>query len=232
MFVMITSGWQHLRCFAAVRVQISARHHHRGRLDGLSGALLWHFAAMWLFVVNGIDLRHARHRRAGDFAASSCRSARAKWCAICAPRLTGRLSHDDLSVYNAVQRLLYLGRDRGRRRGRAVRAVDLEAGAVPGTHRRVRRIRRRRATFTFSRWRRSSAFSLVHVTLADPGAEEPARDDHRPLTAEEGPMRKIRKRHSGRRCQAADQGCRKAAARSVTPAVPARRHEPRCHHVA
>ena len=29
--------------------------------------------------------------------------------AISAPRFTGKLSHDDLSVYNAVQRLLYLG---------------------------------------------------------------------------------------------------------------------------
>ena len=56
--------------------------------------------------------------------------------------LRGKLSHDDLSVYNAVQKTLYLG---------VILAgivivlsglVDLEAGAVPGTHRAVRRLRR------------------------------------------------------------------------------------------
>ena len=74
----------------------------------LAGALLWHFAAMWLLVVNGIvyvtlGIATGRFRRklfpirpsdvARDLAAA----------------LTFRLSHTDLSVYNAVQRLLYVG---------------------------------------------------------------------------------------------------------------------------
>jgi thiosulfate reductase cytochrome b subunit len=74
----------------------------------LAGALLWHFAAMWLFVVNGLiyvllGLATGRFRRKlvpirpGEIA-SDVKAA-----------LTLRLSHDDLSVYNAVQKLLYVG---------------------------------------------------------------------------------------------------------------------------
>jgi thiosulfate reductase cytochrome b subunit len=74
----------------------------------LAGALLWHFAAMWLLVVNGtiyvmLGLATGRFRRKllpirPREVAADLRAA-----------LTGHLAHDDLSVYNAVQRLLYLG---------------------------------------------------------------------------------------------------------------------------
>ena len=74
----------------------------------LAGALLWHFAAMWLFVVNGLvyvvlGVLTGRFRRKllpirpGEVVAD-LRAA-----------LKGQLSHDDLAVYNAVQKLLYLG---------------------------------------------------------------------------------------------------------------------------
>jgi thiosulfate reductase cytochrome b subunit len=76
--------------------------------EWLAGALLWHFAAMWLLVVNGLvyvglGLWTGRFRRKllplrpGEVIAD----ARAA--------LSGHLSHADLSVYNAVQKLLYLG---------------------------------------------------------------------------------------------------------------------------
>jgi thiosulfate reductase cytochrome b subunit len=75
---------------------------------GLAGALLWHFAAMWLLAVNGLvylvlGIVTGRFRRKlipirpGEVLAD----ARAA--------LTGTLAHDDLAVYNAVQKLLYLG---------------------------------------------------------------------------------------------------------------------------
>jgi thiosulfate reductase cytochrome b subunit len=74
----------------------------------LAGALLWHFAAMWLLVVNGLvylvlGLATGRFRRKlipirPREVVSDIKAA-----------LTGKLAHDDLSVYNAVQRLLYLG---------------------------------------------------------------------------------------------------------------------------
>jgi thiosulfate reductase cytochrome b subunit len=74
----------------------------------LAGALLWHFAAMWLLAVNGLvylalGLATGRFRRKltpihpGDVLAD----ARAA--------LSGKLAHDDLAVYNAIQKLLYLG---------------------------------------------------------------------------------------------------------------------------
>jgi thiosulfate reductase cytochrome b subunit len=74
----------------------------------LAGALLWHFAAMWLLVVNGIvyvtlGIVTGRFRRKLFPIRPSEVAADLK------AALTFRLSHDDLSVYNAVQRLLYLG---------------------------------------------------------------------------------------------------------------------------
>jgi thiosulfate reductase cytochrome b subunit len=74
----------------------------------LAGALLWHFAAMWLLAVNGLiyvvlGLATGRFRRKlfpirpGDVIADA------------GAALRGKLAHDDLSVYNAVQKLLYLG---------------------------------------------------------------------------------------------------------------------------
>jgi thiosulfate reductase cytochrome b subunit len=74
----------------------------------LAGALDWHFAAMWLLVINGLvylvlGIVTGRFRRKllpirPDEVIADARAA-----------LAGRLSHDDLSVYNAVQKLLYLG---------------------------------------------------------------------------------------------------------------------------
>jgi thiosulfate reductase cytochrome b subunit len=105
MFVMIGSGWQiydasPLFDFTFPR-QIALG-------DWLAGALLWHFAAMWLLVINGVvyvalGIATGRFRRKllpirpravlDDFLAA----------------LRGRLSHDNLAVYNSVQRLLYAG---------------------------------------------------------------------------------------------------------------------------
>jgi thiosulfate reductase cytochrome b subunit len=108
MFVMITSGWRVYNASPLFRFEFPPAITIGDGLDGLSGALLWHFAAMWLFVVNGLvyvalGLASGRFRRkllpvrladvVGDLRAA----------------LTGKLTHDDLSVYNAVQRLLYLG---------------------------------------------------------------------------------------------------------------------------
>jgi thiosulfate reductase cytochrome b subunit len=74
----------------------------------LAGALLWHFAAMWLLVVNGLvylllGILTGRFRRKllpvrpGEIVADAKLALR------------GQLSHDDLSIYNAIQKLLYLG---------------------------------------------------------------------------------------------------------------------------
>jgi thiosulfate reductase cytochrome b subunit len=105
LFVMITSGWRVYNASPLFEFEFPQA---ISLGDGLADALLWHFAAMWLFVVNGavyvtLGLVTGRFRRKllpvrpGEVV-HDLRAA-----------LTGRLSHEDLSVYNAVQRLLYIG---------------------------------------------------------------------------------------------------------------------------
>jgi thiosulfate reductase cytochrome b subunit len=105
-FMMIGSGWQvydasPLFNFLHFPAEIT--------LGGwLAGALLWHFAAMWLLVINGtvyvtLGIVTGRFRR---------KLLPLYWRDVIADlvaALRGRLSHDDLSVYNAVQKLLYSG---------------------------------------------------------------------------------------------------------------------------
>lgn len=74
----------------------------------LGGALLWHFAAMWLLVVNGavyltlgIVTGRLRRRLLPISLGGAARET--------AAALAGRLPHDDLAAYNQVQRLLYIG---------------------------------------------------------------------------------------------------------------------------
>jgi thiosulfate reductase cytochrome b subunit len=74
----------------------------------LAGALLWHFAAMWVLAINGmiyvvLGLVSGRFRRKLLPIRMSEVMADAK------AALTFQLSYQDPSVYNAVQRLLYLG---------------------------------------------------------------------------------------------------------------------------
>jgi thiosulfate reductase cytochrome b subunit len=108
MFVMITSGWRIYNASPLFAFEFPPAITIGDGLDGLSGALLWHFAAMWLLVVNGlvyltlgIVSGRFRHKLLPVRPADVVHDLRAAF--------TGKLPHDDLSVYNAVQRLLYLG---------------------------------------------------------------------------------------------------------------------------
>jgi thiosulfate reductase cytochrome b subunit len=74
----------------------------------LGGALLWHFAAMWLLAINAIvyvslGILTGRFRR--KLLPISPRQVIADIKAA----LAFKLSHEDLSHYNAVQKLLYAG---------------------------------------------------------------------------------------------------------------------------
>ena len=74
----------------------------------LAGALLWHFAAMWVLAINGLvylALGFATGRFRRKLWPISPRAVLADIKAA----LTFKLSHDDLSRYNAVQKLLYTG---------------------------------------------------------------------------------------------------------------------------
>jgi thiosulfate reductase cytochrome b subunit len=105
MLVMIGSGWQIYDASPlfgfTFPTQIALG-------NWLAGALLWHFAAMWLLVINGLvyvtlGLATGRFRRK----LFPIRPSEVIHDLVAA--LRGKLSHDDLSVYNAVQKLLYLG---------------------------------------------------------------------------------------------------------------------------
>lgn len=74
----------------------------------LGGALLWHFAFMWVLVINlGVMLFFGivsgRYRR--KLLPVTPRSVLADLKAA----LGGRLAHADLTLYNAVQKAMYLG---------------------------------------------------------------------------------------------------------------------------
>jgi thiosulfate reductase cytochrome b subunit len=74
----------------------------------LPTGLAWHFAAMWLLVVNGI-VYVGLGLASGRFRAKLFPIRGRDIVADMAAALRGRLAHDDLAVYNAVQKLLYLG---------------------------------------------------------------------------------------------------------------------------
>ena len=102
--VLITSGWKIYNATAFLGFAFPKAI----TLGGwLGGALLWHFAAMWLLVGNGLVyliLNTASRRLARKFFPLSLSGIVADLRAA----LTGHLSHADLRQYNSVQRLAYL----------------------------------------------------------------------------------------------------------------------------
>jgi thiosulfate reductase cytochrome b subunit len=105
MILMIMSGWQIYNASPLFDFRFS----RSITLGGwLGGALLWHFAAMWLLMINGLAYLIT------GFATGRFR----KKLLPITPRgvisdikaaLTFKLAHDDLSTYNYVQKLLYAG---------------------------------------------------------------------------------------------------------------------------
>ncbi len=83
MFMMIGSGWQIYDASPLFRFIHFPSQFALG--EWLAGALLWHFAAMWLLVINGI-VYVTLGIVTGRFRASCCRSGRATSCEISAPR--------------------------------------------------------------------------------------------------------------------------------------------------
>jgi thiosulfate reductase cytochrome b subunit len=105
LFVMITSGWRVYNASPLFGFEFPPA---ITLGDGLADALLWHFAAMWLFVVNGL-VYVTLGLATGRFRRKLLPVRPAEVARDLGAALTGKLSHDDLSVYNAVQRLLYIG---------------------------------------------------------------------------------------------------------------------------
>ena len=103
--LMVMSGWQ---VYDASPIFPALQFPPAITLGGwLGGALLWHFAVMWLLVANflvyvGLNLASGRLRR--KLLPLTFRSLAADIVAA----VRGRLTHGDLSVYNSIQKLAYL----------------------------------------------------------------------------------------------------------------------------
>jgi thiosulfate reductase cytochrome b subunit len=103
--LMIMSGWQVYNASPLFDFRFSSNL----TLGGwLGGALLWHFAAMWLLMVNGLVYLTLGFAT-GRFRKKLLPITPAGVLADTRAALSGKLSHDDLSKYNYVQKLLYVG---------------------------------------------------------------------------------------------------------------------------
>src|SRR5437868_589279 len=105
MALMIMSGWQIYNASPLFDFRFSSSI----TLGGwLAGALLWHFAAMWLLAVNGL-IYVVLGVATGRFRRMLVPIRPREVLADAKAAIARNLSYDDLSIYNAVQKLLYLG---------------------------------------------------------------------------------------------------------------------------
>src|ERR1700753_1002282 len=103
--LMITSGWQIYNASPLFKFNFSSSI----TLGGwLGGGVLWHFAAMWLLMVNGL-VYLTRGFVPGRFRRKLLPITASGVIADTRAALTGKLSHADLTKYNYVQKLLYDG---------------------------------------------------------------------------------------------------------------------------
>ncbi len=103
--IMIGSGWQIYDAAPLFGFEFSS---HIALGEWLGGALLWHFAAMWLLVINGL-VYVALGILTGRFRRKLFPIRPREVLRDLLAALRGRLAHDDIAIYNAVQKLLYLG---------------------------------------------------------------------------------------------------------------------------
>jgi thiosulfate reductase cytochrome b subunit len=103
--IMIASGW---RIYNAAPLFESFTFPDELTLGGwLAGALQWHFAAMWLLAANGL-VYVVYGVVSGHFRRKLFPISPRAVLHDMGQALRGKLSHDDLSVYNAAQRAAYL----------------------------------------------------------------------------------------------------------------------------
>src|SRR5881275_1080794 len=102
MVLMIMSGWQIYNASPLFDFRFS----HAITLGGwLGGALLWHFAAMWLLMINGL-VYVVTGLVSGRFRNKLLPISPKGVLTDVKAALTFSLAHDDLTKYNYVQKLL------------------------------------------------------------------------------------------------------------------------------
>lgn len=102
--IMVTSGWRIYNASPIFPFRIPSEL----TLGGwLAGALQWHFAALWLLVLNGI-VYVTYGIVSGHFWRKLLPITPRAIFHDVQEALRGKLAHEDLSVYNAAQRTAYL----------------------------------------------------------------------------------------------------------------------------
>ena len=102
--IMVGSGWQIYNASPLFPFTFP-----RSALGGwLAGGLIWHFAAMWVLVLNGL-VYVTLGFVTGRFRHKLLPIRPVEVAHDLGAALTGRLRHDDIGQYNAVQKLLYAG---------------------------------------------------------------------------------------------------------------------------
>ena len=105
MILMIMSGWQIYNASPLFDFRFAKAI----TLGGwLGGALLWHFAAMWLLMINGLAYLITGFAT-GRFRRKLFPITPSGVLADLKAALTFKLAHADLTTYNYVQKLLYVG---------------------------------------------------------------------------------------------------------------------------
>ena len=102
--IMILSGWRIYNASPIFAFKIPAQLTMGG---WLGGALQWHFAAMWLLVLNGV-LYLAINVASGRFRQKLLPVSISGFVTDMKAALTGHLAHADPSRYNTVQKVAYL----------------------------------------------------------------------------------------------------------------------------
>ena len=105
MVIMIMSGWQIYNASPLFDF-IFPRSVTLG--GWLGGGIMWHLAGMWLLVINGL-LYVTLGIVTGRFRKKLLPISASGVIGDTKAALTGKLSHADLSTYNQVQKLLYVG---------------------------------------------------------------------------------------------------------------------------
>ena len=102
--IMVTSGWQIYNASPLFPFKFPSSI----ALGGwLGGALLWHFAAMWLLAANGL-IYLAYGIFAGHFRRKFWPISPSAVIKDILSAFKGKLAHDDLTIYNAAQRTAYV----------------------------------------------------------------------------------------------------------------------------
>jgi len=105
MFVMVTSGWGIYDDYVIIRGFAFPDAVRLG--DGAESSLLWHFAGMWLLMLNGLSYLIYGFAT-GRFRERLLPIRIRDIVETIRETLRFHLAHEDLTTYNAVQKLLYI----------------------------------------------------------------------------------------------------------------------------